>query len=160
MTESLSDRLVLEMKAAMRAGDTERRDVIRFLRSTLGNKEIELRRPLSDDEVIGVIQTQIKQDSDAVELFRQGDRHDLASHQEREIAILREFLPEQLGEDELVGLVRQMADELDVSGLSDMGKLMPRLIEATKGRADGRTLSTLARDELARRAGDSARSRG
>lgn len=144
----------------MRAGDTERRDVIRFLRSTLGNKEIELRRPLSDDEVIGVIQTQIKQDSDAVDLYRQGDRQDLVSHQEREIAILREFLPEQLGDHELVGLVRQMAEELEVRGLSDMGKLMPRLIEATIGRADGRTLSTLARDELARRADDSAHSRG
>ena len=153
LTQSLAERLVTDMKTAMRSGDTERRDVIRFLRSTLGNKEIELRRPLSDDEVISVIQTQIKQSSDAAEIFRQGNREDLASEREREIVILQEYLPEQLDEDALTEIVRRTAEDLGVSGPGDMGKLMPRLIEATRGRADGRTLSRLAREELARRSG-------
>lgn len=141
------------MKNAMRHGDTERRDVIRFLRSALGNREIELRRPLTDDEAIAVIQTQIKQRSDAAELFRQGQREDLAVTEERQIAILNDYLPEQMSEDELVEMVRAAAGELGVSGPSDMGKLMPRLIDDVQGRADGRTLSRLAREELARRAG-------
>lgn len=144
------------MKTAMRNGDTERRDVIRYLRSALGNKEIELRRPLSDDEVVVVIQTQIKQRSDAVELFRQGNREELALNEERQIAVLNDYLPEQLSEDELVQVVRAAAEDLGVSGAADMSKLMPRLMRDVQGRADGRTLSRLAREELVRRDGNNA----
>lgn len=141
------------MKTAMRSGDTERRDVLRYLRSVLGNKEIELRRPLRDDEVIVIIQTQIKQRSDAAELFRQGNREDLAVNEERQIVVLNDYLPEQLSEDDLVQIVRALAEDLGVSGPSDMSKLMPRLMSDVQGRADGRTLSRLAREELARRDG-------
>ena len=135
----------------MRSGDTERRDVVRYLRSVLGNKEIELRRPLSDDEVVVAIQTQIKQRSDAAELFRQANRGDLAMNEERQIAILNDYLPEQLSEDDLVQIVRAAAEDLGVSGAADMSKLMPRLMRDVQGRADGRTLSRLAREELVRR---------
>ena len=140
------------MKTAMRQGDTERRDVIRFLRSSLGNEEIAVRRPLTDSDVIAVIQTQIKQRVDAAELFRKGHRDDLAEQEERQATILREYLPAQLSNDELSEIVRSTAAELDVSGPSDMGKLMPRVIERTAGRADGRMLSQMAREELERRA--------
>ncbi len=153
MTESLSDHIFSDMKTAMRSGDTERRDVLRYLRSVLGNKEIELRRPLRDDEVIVVIQTQIKQRSDAAELFRQGNREDLAVNEERQIVVLNDYFPEQLSEDDLVQIVRAAAEDLGVSGPSDMSKLMPRLMSDVQGRADGRTLSRLAREELARRDG-------
>lgn len=153
MTESLSDRIFADMKTAMRNGETERRDVLRYLRSVLGNKEIELRRPLSDDEVTVVIQTQIKQRSDAAELFRQGNREDLAVNEERQIAVLNDYLPEQLSENDLVQIVRAAAEDLGVSGPADMSKLMPRLMRDVQGRADGRTLSRLAREELARRGG-------
>lgn len=135
----------------MRSGDTERRDVLRYLRSVLGNKEIELRRPLTDDEVVVVVQTQIKQRSDAAELFRQGKREDLVVNEERQIVVLNDYLPEQLSEDELVQIVRAAAEDLGVSGPADMSKLMPRLMRDVQGRADGRTLSRLAREELARR---------
>ena len=151
MIESLSDRIFSDMKTAMRNADTERRDVLRYLRSVLGNKEIELRRPLSDDEVVVVIQTQIKQRSDSAGLFRQGNREDLAVNEERQITVLDDYLPEQLSEDELVQIVRAAAEDLGVSGPADMSKLMPRLMRDVQGRADGRTLSRLAREELARR---------
>ncbi len=148
------------MKQAIRSGDTERRDVIRYLRSVLANREIELRRPLSDDEVVGLIQTQIKQRDDAKELFRQANREDLAVLEERQVAILSDYLPEQLSEQDLAQIVSESAAELGVSGPADMGKLMPRLIEKVQGRADGRTLSRLAREELGRRANDNTDSRG
>lgn len=139
------------MKTAMRSGDTQRRDVLRYLRSVLKNKEIELRRPLSDEEVVVVIQTQIKQRSDAAELFRQGKREDLAVNEEQQIVVLNDYLPEQMSEDELVQIVRAAAEDLGVGGPADMSKLMPRLMRDVQGRADGRTLSRLAREELARR---------
>ena len=148
------------MKQAIRSGDTERRDVIRYQRSVLANREIELRRPLSDDEVVGLIQTQIKQRDDAKELFRQANREDLAVLEERQVAILSDYLPEQLSEQDLAQIVSESAAELGVSGPADMGKLMPRLIEKVQGRADGRTLSRLAREELGRRANDNTDSRG
>lgn len=135
----------------MRSGDTQRRDVIRYLRASLGNREIDLKRTLSDDEVVGVIQTQIKQRSDAAELFRQGHREDLALNEEQQAAILSEYLPAQMSEDELTEYVRLAAEELGVSGASDMGKLMGRLTGELKGRADGRTLSRIAREELVER---------
>lgn len=140
----------------MRSGDTERRDVIRYLRSVVGNKEIDLRRPLSDDEVIGVIQSQIKQRSDAAELFRQGRREDLVLNEERQIAILSEYLPEQLTDEDIAERAREAADELDLNGMSGMSRLMSRLMSDIQGRADGRTVSRIARDELARRGGDVA----
>jgi uncharacterized protein YqeY len=139
------------MKTAMRSGDTERRDVLRYLRSVLGNKEIELRRPLSDEEAVVVIQTQIKQRSDAAELFRQANREDLVANEERQIVVLNDYLPEQLSEEDIALIVGAAADDLGVSSLADMGRLMPRLIRDVQGRADGRTLSRLACEELARR---------
>lgn len=139
------------MKAAMRSGDSERRDVIRYLRSSLTNQEIEQRRPLTDSDVIGVIQTQIKQRIDAAELFRKGTREDLAAREEGQVEILKEYLPAQLSVDELRPIVSSVADEVGASSPSDMGKVMPRLIETVGAQADGRTLSQLAREELVRR---------
>lgn len=135
----------------MRNGDTERRDVIRYLRSVLGNREIELHRTLSDDEVVAVIQTQLKQRADAAELFSQGQRDDLVLNEERQIQILSEYLPEQLPEEELALHVRAVANELNLSGLSGMSALMARVLGDIQGRADGRTVSRLAREELLRR---------
>lgn len=152
MSQSLSDRLVADMKAAMRDGDTERRDVIRFLRSAIGNKEIEERRPLTDDDIVGVIQTQIKQRMDAAEMFTQGNREDLATREKRQADILREYLPEQLSEEEIEAIAREAAERLGLAGPGDMGKLMPEIMKQVRGRADGRTVSRIARDELARRA--------
>lgn len=140
------------MKIAMRKGDVERRDVIRYLRSALGNREIELRQELTDDDVLAVIRTQIKQSSDAAEIFRDAGRDDLASKEESQVAILREYLPAQMPEDELTAIVRRQIDDMDLSGPGDMGKLMPRLMDVVGDRAEGRTISKIARQELGNRA--------
>jgi uncharacterized protein YqeY len=84
-------------------------------------------------------------------MFRSGGRDELAEEEEAQIAILLEYLPQQLSHEELVELVRRTADELNVSTARDMSRLMPALVEAAAGRAEGRTLSQLAKDELARR---------
>ncbi|MDQ3547266.1 MAG: GatB/YqeY domain-containing protein [Chloroflexota bacterium] len=140
------------MKAAMRSGDNRRRDVIRYLRAAITNAAIEKRGDLDDSEIEGVIRTQVKQRRDSIVLFRKGDREELAAEEEEQIAILLEYLPAQLSHAELVEIVRSSASELNVSTAKDMSRLMPALVEAVGGRAEGRTLSQLAREELARRA--------
>lgn len=133
----------------MKEGDTQRRDVIRYLRSAMGNQEIELRRELTDDDVLAVIRTQIKQSTDAAEIFRNNDRVDLAEKEEAQVAILREYLPAQLSDEELTNLAQSIIAELGLSGPSDMGKLMPRLLEQVGDRAEGRRVSQVAREQLA-----------
>ena len=155
---SLADRLNEDMKAAMRSGDNRKRDVIRYLRAAITNASIEKRSDLDDAEIEAVIRTQIKQRRDSIELFRSGGREELATEEEAQVAILLEYLPAQLSHDELVDLVRRTADELNVQTARDMSRLMPALVEAAAGRAEGRTLSQLAKDELARRTASSASS--
>lgn len=155
---SLIDRLNEDMKVAMRAGDNRRRDVIRYLRSAINNAAIEKRGDLTDAEIEGVIRTQVKQRRDSIEMFRKGDRDELAEEEEAQIAILLDYLPAQLGHDELVELVRKTAAELQVSSAKDMSRLMPALVEAAAGRAEGRTLSQLAKQEVDRRSAESTSS--
>lgn len=152
MEQALAERLTDDLKTAMRSGDTERREVIRYLRSAIHNREIELRQPLADDEIILVIQTQIKQRQDSAEIYRKGRREDLAVKEERENQILSEYLPAQMSESELEDLARRLADEHDLSGPADMRVLMPALQQAVGASADGRTLSRVASAELKRRA--------
>ena len=155
MSTSLSDQIYADMTDAMRSGDVVRRDALRMLRSAIRNKEIDLRRPATDDEIQAVVLYQIKQRREAVELYRQGGRSDLAAKEEAEIQAMEGYAPAQLSEDELRELVSRSAAELNVSGPRDMGRLMPVLMQAAAGRADGKTLSRLAGEELQRRAGPS-----
>lgn len=152
---SVAQRLTNDLKSAMVSGDVRRRDVIRFLRSAVKNAEIDRRRDLTDAEIEDVIRTQIKQRRDSVEMFRRGGRDELADEEEAQIVILLAYLPQQIDEQELREIVRVQAEALGVSGPRDMGRLMPALMAATNGRAEGRMLSQLAREELERRSASS-----
>ena len=149
---SLAEKLVADLRAAMVSGDTRRRDVIRFLRAAIANAQIEKHRELTDEEIQDVIRGQIKQRRDSIEMFRQGGREDLAESETGQLAVLQEYLPQQLSDDEMRAIVERVAEDLGVAGPRDMGRLMPELMKATAGRAEGRTLSSLARAELERRA--------
>jgi uncharacterized protein len=150
---SLSEQLTIDLKQAMLDKDTRRRDVIRYLRAAITNAEIEKRAPLTDDEIQAVVRNQIKQRRDSIEMFRKGGRPELAEEEEAQIAILQTYLPAQLDPAQLEAIVRRVADELDVQSPRDMSRLMPALLQATEGRAEGRVLSQLARQELERRSG-------
>ena len=136
----------------MRDGDTRRRDVIRYLRSVIKNVEIERRRELSDDEILGVIRAQLKQRRESIDIFAKAQRADLVANEEAQIAVLEPYLPAQLDDNELRALVSRVADELNVSAPRDMGRLMPALLDVAAGRVDGRRLSEAARSEIAARA--------
>jgi uncharacterized protein len=148
---SLSDQLNADLKTAMIAGDNRRRDVIRYLRAAITNAAIEKRSDLSDAEILDVIRYQIKQRRDSIEMFRSGGRDELADEEEAQIAILLPYLPKQLSREELKEMVERVAEELGASSTRDMSRLMPALLAETDGRAEGRILSELARQELERR---------
>lgn len=138
-----------EITAAMRSGDALRRDTLRMAGSAIYNAEKRDRRTYSDDEVAGVIAREVKTRRESVDAFRKGGREDLAAKEESEIAILSEFLPEQLSEEQIAALVAEAITATGATTPKDLGKVMGWLSPRTKGRADGRTVSQLVGKALA-----------
>jgi len=138
---SLQDRIQTDIAVAMRAGDGLRRDVLRMVISAAYNIEKRQGRPLSDDEYLAVLSREAKTRRESVEAFRSGGREDLAAKEEAEIAIIGEYLPDALTEDEIAALVREGIVTTGASSARDMGKVMGWLAPRTRGRADGKRVS-------------------
>ena len=147
---TLRERIQSDITAAMRSGDALRRDTLRMAESAIYNAEKRDRRSYSDDDVAGVLAREVKTRRESVEAFRKGGREDLASKEEAEIAILAGFLPEQLSEPEIAALVDEAIAATGAAGPRDLGKVMGWLAPRTKGRADGRLVSQVAGNALAR----------
>ena len=146
---TLRERLQTETTAAMRSGDTLRRDVLRMAQNAIYNAEKAKRQPLSEDEVLSLVTREVKTRRESVEAFRAGGREDLASKEEAEIAILREFLPEGLSDDELRQLVDEAIAATGASSPRDLGKVMGWLSPRTRNRADGKVVSGMVAQALA-----------
>jgi len=147
---TLRERLQTETTAAMRSGDTLRRDVLRMAQNAIYNAEKAKREPLSEDEVLSLVTREVKTRRESVAAFRGGGREDLATKEEAEIAILGEFLPQPLSEDELRTLVDDAIAATGASDPRDMGKVMGWLTPRTRNRADGKVVSGLVVQALAR----------
>jgi uncharacterized protein YqeY len=147
---SLKQRIQTELTAAMRSGDTLRRDVLRMATNSAYNLEKRQAKPLSDDELLQVLSREVKTRRESVEAFRKGGREDLATKEEAEIAILQEYLPAALSEEELRSLVDEALAATGASSARDMGKAMGWLAPRTRGRADGKHVSELVAAALAR----------
>jgi uncharacterized protein YqeY len=147
---TLRERLQTETTAAMRSGDTLRRDVLRMAQNAIYNAEKAKRQPLSEDEVLSLVTREVKTRRESVEAFRAGGREDLASKEEAEIAILREFLPQGLSDAELHQLVDEAIAATGANSPRDLGKVMGWLSPRTRNRADGKVVSGLVAQALAR----------
>lgn len=147
---TLQERLVEEMKDAMRTGQTEKLSVIRMVRASLKNREIERGKgkPLTDADVMEVILSGIKQRRDAIEQFGKGGRADLVAKEEHEVVILQSFLPPPLSDDELAALVREAAAEVGASGPKDMGRVMKAVLPRVAGRAEGGAVNAAVKRRL------------
>jgi hypothetical protein len=137
----------------MRSGDALRRDVLRMAQNAAYNVEKRERRELTDDDYGAILAREVKTRRESVEAFRAGGREDLAAKEEAEIAILAEYLPQQLSEDEIEALVGEAIATTGASSARDMGKVMGWLSPKTRGRADGRVVSQLVGQALARLGG-------
>jgi len=140
---SLKDRLEEDVKTAMRARDEVKLSTIRLARSAIKNKEIEQGRELSDEDVIAVLKSEAKRRREAIDLAERGERPDVASRETAELQILEQYLPEQIGEDELQQIVSGIIREVGATGAKDKGRVMSVLMQRVRGRADGRLASEL-----------------
>jgi uncharacterized protein YqeY len=146
---SLQDRLQQDLTAAMRSGDVLRRDTLRLVTNAAYNLAKKNQRPLGEDEFLAVLTREVKTRRESVEAFRSGGREDLASKEEAEIAIIAEYLPQALTEDEIRSLIGEGILATGAANARDMGKVMGWLAPRTRGRADGKRLSELVVQALA-----------
>ena len=145
---SLKERLTEAMKEAMRAKESLRLNTIRMTRSAIKNKEIEQKQELDDAGVMAVLSTLVKQRREAASVYREGDRIELAEKEEAECAVLQEFLPAQLAEDEIREIVEAAVAECGATSMRDMGKVMQSVVAKTTGRADGKLVSAMVKTRL------------
>jgi uncharacterized protein YqeY len=138
-----------EIKEAMKARDAERRDALRLIVNALKSSQKELQRPLSDDEELQVLQRERKRRIEAAEAFRTGGNDDRAEAEERELAILEEFMPEPLSEEEIEEIVDDAIAEVGATSMADLGRVMADVMPQIAGRADGSQVSQIVREKLA-----------
>lgn len=153
---TLQQRIESAMHDAMRARDRQRTQTLRMAMAAAQNKQIELRRPLTDADLVDVLARQVKQRRESVELYRDAGREQLAADEEAEAAILTEFLPQQLDADELERMVLAAIEATGASSPADLGRVMGRIAPQIKGRADGGAVSGLVRRLLAERAAEAS----
>jgi uncharacterized protein YqeY len=146
---SLINRMEEELKQAMLDKESERRDALRLLLASLRSAEKELQRPLSDDEELQVLQRERKRRIEAAEAFRAAARSEQAEKEERELAVLQEFMPAQLSEEELEEIIDDVIAEVGATSLRQLGRVMADVMPQVAGRADGSSVSQLVREKLA-----------
>ncbi len=146
---SLNDTIRADMKAAMRARDTDRLAIIRLLLAAIQRREIDDRITLDDTGVLKVIEKLVKQGQESARLYTEGGRQELADKELAEIAVLQEYLPEALGEAELDALIDRVIADTDATSIKDMGKVMNAIREAAQGRADMGSVGGRVKEKLA-----------
>ncbi len=148
MEAELKQKLTDDLKQAMRGGDEVKRSVIRLVMSAIGNAEIAKQATLEDGDILGIIAKEVRQRQESVEAFKQGNRQDLVAQEEAELAILSQYLPQQLTREEIIAEARRIIDEVGARGPADKGKVMPKLIAQLKGKADGREINSVVTELL------------
>ena len=142
-------RIEDELKEAMRAGDAARRDALRLILNALRSAEKELQRPLQEAEELQVLQRERKRRVEAAEAFRAGGREEQADAEEGELAVLEEFMPDPLSDDELEEIIDDAIAEVGATSMRDIGRVMADVMPQVAGRADGSAVSQLVREKLA-----------
>ncbi|MDO8664882.1 MAG: GatB/YqeY domain-containing protein [Candidatus Liptonbacteria bacterium] len=149
MGKNLKEKLRDEAKESLLKRNAEKTGVLRFLLSLLQNREIEKRGTgqspmLGDEEVIEILQREVKKRKEAIELFRKGGRPELVEKETKELVFINEYLPPQMQREEIVSLVSGLKEK----GLNDFNSLMKEAAKATKGLADGKLVSEIVREIL------------
>ena len=146
---SLINTIEGDLKTAMLEHDNDRRDTLRLILASLRSAEKELQRPLSDDEELQVLQRERKRRIEAAAAFRDGGREEQAAKEENELAVLEEFMPAPMSEEELEEIIDDVISEVGATSIRDLGRVMAGVMHQVSGRADGSTVSQLVREKLA-----------
>ncbi|MDA8216937.1 MAG: GatB/YqeY domain-containing protein [Dehalococcoidales bacterium] len=148
---TLRGKLETDLKEALRAGDRTRLTALRLALAAIHNAEIDKGGSLTEAEVLGVLQKEAKKYRESIVEFEKGNRPDLVTKEQAELAVIERYMPEQLSREEVADLARRIADEVGAQGPRDMGKVMPRLMAEIRGRADGKVASQVVQEILAAR---------
>jgi uncharacterized protein len=146
---SLKQRVNDDLKAAMRAGDTRRRDTMRLLLAALKQREVDERKELADADVVAVIDKMIKQRRESIAQFEKGGRRDLAENEQFEVGVLQAYMPQALSDAEVEATVAEAIAAAGAKAPSDMGKVMGALKSKLAGKADMAKVSALVKAKLA-----------
>ena len=147
---TLQERLTEDFKAAMKAHDEVKKNTLSFARAAIKQVEVDTRKEVEDGDVLAILKKQVKMRKDALADFEKAGRTDLLDSYKAEIAILEEYLPEQMSEDDIRKLVKETAAEVGVEGgKQNMGKLMKSVMPKVKGLADGNTVRKIIEEFLA-----------
>ena len=146
---TLAEQVEKDLVAAMKAREELRLSVLRMAKTALKNKQVELGKPLSDDQAMAVLRTLVKQRRDSVEQFRKGGREDLAIKEEAETEILQAYLPAEASEEEISAAIVAAIAETGAAGPQDLGKVMKAAIQKLAGKnADGKRVNQMVRAKL------------
>lgn len=144
----IKENLDEDLKSAMRDRDELRRSVLRVVRSEIHNEEINLRKELDEEGILGVISSQVKRHRESISEFRKGNREDLVGREEEELSVLLAYMPKQLEQDEILVLAREAVNASGAQGPGDKGKVMGRLMPQVKGKADGNIVNSIVTEIL------------
>lgn len=145
---SLKERLMADLKDAMKNKDKLRKDVITMVRAAIKQKEVDERVELDDSDIENIISKQLKEKKASIEEFKKGNRQDLVDQTNDEIEILLKYLPEQLSDEELKEIIKKVIDENEITSMKDIGKLMKNVMPLIKGKADGKQVNVIAKELL------------
>ena len=145
---SLKQKLQEDLKSSMKNKDTVKKSVITLIRASIKQYEVDNRVELGDEQIVDLIAKQLKQTRDSREEFVKAGRDDLVSKAEAEIEVLKEYLPQQLSEEELNEIVISTISEVGATSMKDMKKIMSSIMPKVKGRADGKLINELVKKNL------------
>ncbi len=144
----MKERIDSDMIQAAKAKDKIRLSAIRMIKTAVHNREIDLKRPAEDTEILQVLSSLTKQRNDSIEQFRKGGREDLVSKETQELQIIKSFMPAEMSKEELEAEVRKVISETGAAGPKDMGKVMKAVMARVTGKADGKMVSEMVKSIL------------
>lgn len=146
---SLREKINQDLKEAMKAKDIKKRDALRLLTSAFKQIEVDERKELSDDDIIKIIQKQVKSRNDSIEQYKKAERDDLVEKEQEEIDVYEIYLPKQLSDDELENSLKEIVAKVGAESMKDMGKVMGMASKELAGKADGKRINECVKKILA-----------
>jgi uncharacterized protein YqeY len=147
---SVENQLLEDMKLAMKSGKKLELDTIRMLRAQIKSASIEKKDDLDEVELAQVLQKEAKKRKEAIEMYQKGNREDLVEKEKAELSLISKYLPEQLSERDLDGIIKTAIESLQVTSEKDMGRLMGAIMPKVKGKADGKLVQQKVKEYLAK----------
>jgi uncharacterized protein YqeY len=132
----------------MKSGDKEKANALRTLISKLKDQQIKLRKDISDEETLKIIKTLVKQRKESAEIYSKAGREELAEKENFEISILDNYLPKLMSDEDVLSLIKKIVNETNAKDLSDIGKVMPLVMQRGKGKVDGKIANSILRSLL------------